>query len=464
MNTFAITTLGCKVNQYDGQAMCERMTALGWRELGFGETAQVTIVNTCTVTATADEKCRKIVRRAVRANPVGRVIVTGCAATTSPERLRRIKGVTAVLTLEQMVRVGEFLETGIEPASGRALDLGISAFSGHTRAFLKIQDGCASGCSYCIVPLARGPLRSRALHDIEREAERLVDAGHAEVVLTGIHLGHYGRDLGSKPRLCDAVRAVLAARGLQRLRLSSIEAVEVDDKLLDLAASDDRFCPHFHLPLQSGDDHVLAAMRRGYTVSEFLRVIDKVRERFELPALTTDVMVGFPGETEAQFENTLRVCREAGFSRIHIFPFSPRPGTTAVDMPGRVAGDLIRRRGSRLKSLADELALDFKRRLVGRTVVPLVEHRRDRATGLLTGLTERYQKVIFDGPDSLKGKLVPVIVQKLCGHRLHGRVVEGMRATFHHQEHACAPWREGQRRAEAGHEGKTYRIRDNHHE
>jgi len=417
------------VNQYDGQAIREKMARLGWREVPFGHAAQVTIVNTCTVTHTADEKCRKAVRRAVRASPGGRVIVTGCAAAASPERFRRMEGVSAVLTHGQMARVEDFsssfFRSDREPSAGWPFEAGISSFAGHTRAFLKVQDGCASRCAYCIVPLARGRPRSRPLEEVRREAERLVAAGHAEIVLVGVHLGHYGRDLGGRVRLDDVVEQVLSVRGLQRLRLSSIEAVEVTDDLLEVLASDSRACPHFHLPLQSGDDAVLAAMRRGYTVREYLAAVERIRARFDLPALTTDVMVGFPGETEAQFGNTLRVCREVGFSRMHIFPFSPRPGTAAADMPGRLRREVVRARERMLKAVADELALDFRRRLVGRTVRPLVEGRRDRGTGLLTGLSERYQRVVFPGPDSLKGRVVPVVVEGACDNRLRGRLLEG---------------------------------------
>ena len=196
--TFAISTLGCKVNQYEGQAVRERMAELGWRPVPFPERADLYVVNTCTVTAAADRKCRKDVRRALRRNPHARVIVTGCAATTSPDRFRSIPGVAAVLTRQQMANVEEFLKTGAPPEPANVFDMGISRFAGHTRAFLKIQDGCDARCAYCIVPIARGPVQSRALEDVRREGERLVAAGHIEIVLTGIHLGHYGRDLAGK--------------------------------------------------------------------------------------------------------------------------------------------------------------------------------------------------------------------------------------------------------------------------
>lgn len=416
--TFAISTLGCKVNQYEGQAVRELMTGLGSKEVPFNESADIYIINTCTVTSRADEKCRKQVRRAVRRNPSARVLVTGCAAATSPDQFRNIPGVSAVLTREQMVHVGRFLETGHIPQSGDVFDLHIRAFSGHTRAFLKIQDGCNAYCAYCIVPLARGPVRSRALADVRLEAERLIASGHIEIVLTGIHLGQYGRDIPGRTTLVDAARHVLGVNGLARLRLSSIEAAEVSDDLLALAASDNRFCPHFHLPLQSGDNEVLAAMGRSYAAREFLETVARIRQRLDNPSLTTDIMVGFPGETDRHFQHTLDICRQAAFSRIHIFPFSPRPGTKAADLPDRVPADVIRSREETLKTLASKQALEYKQPFLGKTVQPLVEHRRDRRTGLLTGWTERYLKVLFNGPDDLKRQIVPVRVTEVSAQRL----------------------------------------------
>jgi len=421
--TFAIRTVGCKVNQYDGQVMREHMAGLGWRERPFGERADLYIINTCTVTARADEKCRKIIRRAVRRNQDARVIVTGCGAVHARSAFASIAGVSAVLTREQMVHVEEFLATGGAPKPGDVFARGISRFAGHTRAFLKIQDGCESYCAYCIVPLVRGRLRSRPLDEVRREAERLVAAGHQEVVLSGIHIGRY--DPGGGRGLADAVREILETPGLRRLRVSSIEAMEVTEALLETAASDERFCPHFHLPLQSGDDGILAAMRRGYTAGQFLKRVDMIRRRLDRPSITTDVMVGFPGESEAQFRNTLAVCRAAGFSRIHIFPFSPRPGTAAAGMAGRVAASVIHERESALRTLAAELAVEYKRSFLGETVLPLVEHRRDRESGRLAGWSPRYLRVEFDGPDALMGRVVSVRVRAATPDKVLGEAHSG---------------------------------------
>jgi threonylcarbamoyladenosine tRNA methylthiotransferase MtaB len=391
-------------------------------EVPFPDPADLYIVNTCTVTAVADEKCRKEIRRAHRANRAARLIVTGCAARTEPERFAPIPGVTAVLARERIAGLTAWLGNGAEPEERDVFTMEISRFAGHTRAFLKIEDGCDAGCAYCIVPHARGRVRSRPLQAVKAEARRLADAGHIEIVLTGIHLGFYGRDLDGEVGVPDAVRALLETPGVQRVRLSSLEALELSEDLLDIAASDPRLCPHFHLPLQSGDDAILKAMRRRYTVGEFLRVLDRVRLRLDRPSFTTDVMVGFPGENDAQCENTLRVCRQAGFSRIHIFPFSPRPGTLAAAMPDPVRSDVIHDREGQLENLAAQLAVEYKRQFFGEIVLPLAEQRRDRESGLLTGWTERYLKTIFKGPDGLKGKIVAVKVESATAELIRGSV------------------------------------------
>ncbi|MBM4085027.1 MAG: MiaB/RimO family radical SAM methylthiotransferase, partial [Planctomycetes bacterium] len=298
--------------------------------------------------------------------------------------------------------------------------LSISGFEGHTRAFLKIQDGCDARCSYCIVPLVRGPVRSRPLEAIQREAERLAANGYREIVLTGIHLGAYGRDTGGRPGLCDVIEGLLDVPGLERIRLSSIEVNEFTDRLLALAADSAKLCPHFHFPLQSGDDEVLKAMNRAYTAAEYLDVLDKVRARIERPSFTTDVMVGFPGEGERHFQNTLDVCRRAGFSRMHIFPFSPRPGTPAATMPNRPTRKDVRAREERLEAVARELALAYKRQFLGQRVNVLVETQRDARTGKLCGYTERYVKVAFDGPDGLKNTIVAVAAKSATPRQIDG--------------------------------------------
>jgi len=434
-HTFAISTFGCKVNQCDSQQIRERLIGLGWREVPLRDPAELYVVNTCAVTALAVKKARRAVRRAMRRNPAARVIVTGCAAISDPEQFALLDGVCGVLTREQMLRADRFISADVRPPAaapvsiGDPIHAGIDSFGHRTRAFLRIQEGCNAACAYCIVPAVRGRERSRPLPDIRREAQRLLAAGHVEIVLTGIHIGRYGLDLPGRPRLVDAIRCVLDVAGIQRLRLSSIEAIELTDELLDVMASDRRVCPHLHLPLQSGDDALLAAMNRRYTAGRFLEQVRHVKERLERPAITTDVIVGFPGETEAQFENTLAACRDAGFSRIHIFPFSPRPGTPASTMPGRVAHEAVRDRVRRLKQLAGSLATDYAGKFVGEVVFPLVERRPARRPPgegrlTLTGWTERYLRAEFVGSPAVMGRIVPLRVTASNGARLRGELAE----------------------------------------
>ncbi|HRU05194.1 MAG TPA: tRNA (N(6)-L-threonylcarbamoyladenosine(37)-C(2))-methylthiotransferase MtaB [Candidatus Brocadiia bacterium] len=403
--SFHIVSLGCKVNQYDGQALRERLLALGLAEAPLSARPDVVVVNTCAVTSRADEKCRQRVRAAVKASPGALVIVTGCGAAVAPERFRAIPGVSLILAKEDLSSIGEVLD-GRPACRGGAWDLTVSDFGERDRAFLKIQDGCDAFCSYCIVPYARGKPRSRPLADIGDEARRLADRGFAEIVLTGVHLGLYGQDLAGAT-LVQAVRQVLAARSVARVRISSIEVMEVTDDLLALMASEERLCPHLHLPLQSGDNEVLRAMNRRYTAADFLRVVDKARRALDRPAITTDVLVAFPGETDAQAANTLRVCEQAAFSRMHVFRYSRRPGTAAARLP-LVNGQAAAEREAAAIALARDLALRHRRSFVGQTVAPLTESRRDKATGMLTGFTERYAPVLFQGPDTLMGRIARV--------------------------------------------------------
>jgi len=418
---FALTTLGCKVNQYETQAVREQLEDAGWREVDSREKADLYVINTCVVTAhAADTSCKRI-RRAARINPEATIVVTGCYVQADPDALREIEGVTHVLPKDGACHILEVLGTGHGPRNGSALDLRISRFAGHVRAFLKVQDGCDAFCSYCIVPYVRGRARSRPREAVVAEARRLVASGHKEIVLTGVHLGVYGRRTerqraaecsaqGRGADLARLVRAVLDIRDLPRLRLSSIGAMEVSDELIDLMADDGRLCPHLHLSLQSGDDAILQAMNRPYTSSEYLRVLDRVRAKVPNPSFSTDVMVGFPGETEGQFARTLAVCRDAGFSRVHVFPFSLRPGTRAARMPGQIPHHVIRQREREALALADELALAYKRPFIGTRVEPLVETRRDRRTGLLCGYTPRYVKAVFAGPDEWMNRILRVQV------------------------------------------------------
>lgn len=375
--TAAFHTFGCKVNQYDTQAIREGILRAGYLEATDGAGAALHVINTCTVTAEGDRKARQLVRRIAREDPEARIVVTGCSAERDGEAFRLLPGVTLVSGTRQKHRIAEIL--GAPPAPFR-----ISRLDGHTRAFLKVQDGCDDRCTYCIVPAVRGEVRSRPPAEVREEAIRLAEAGHREIVLSGIHLGHYGRGEGfDLPALLRGLSDV----PIDRIRLSSIEAVEVTDALLEASLASGKVCPHFHLPLQSANDAILRRMGRPYRRADFAARVARIRQAIDDPAITTDVIVGFPGEDESAFSDTLAFCRDIGFSRIHVFPYSEREGTAATRLDGKVPAAVRRRRGREVAEVAADLSRAFAARQVGRRVDLLTESCED---GILRGKTERY--------------------------------------------------------------------------
>jgi len=407
--TCRLVTLGCKVNQYETQYVKEMLEANGYREAAESEAADLCVVNTCTVTHEADAKGRQLIRRLAHANPGSAIVVMGCYATRAPDMVARLPGVAKVIT--DKARLAEELrEFGVVHKP-----LGISRFDGHRRAFVKVQDGCLLNCSFCIIPKVRPVLRSRPLDEIADEVRHLVEAGCQEIVLTGIHLGHYGIDLSrGKPkahwcRLWHLIRRLDELPGDFRLRLSSLEAAEVRGELVDALAESQRVCPHLHVCLQSGSDRILQRMKRRYRVAGFLERCRRLRVALDEPAFTTDIIIGFPGETDADFQTTCDVAREVGFSKMHIFSFSPRTGTPAADLPERVPPPVVAERRQRLLSLERELASAFYRRLIGRRLDVLVEAAASARPGHVTGTSCRYAPVIFAGHLlALLAKRVPV--------------------------------------------------------
>lgn len=406
LRTCRLVTLGCKVNQYETQLVKEALEQNGFREAGEGESADLCFVNTCTVTSEGDAKSRKIIRQLARQNPGTRTIVMGCYATRDPGAVSKLPGVYEVVT-DKRELPDLLVRQGVHDIPN-----GISYFEGRKRAFVKVQDGCILRCSYCIIPQVRPGLRSRSPDEIEDEVRRLVDNGYKEIVISGIHVGHYGVDTTRKKsglppfRLWHLFRRLDRIPGDWRMRLSSIEANEVDDDFVSAAADCEHLCPQFHPALQSGSDGVLTRMRRRYRVGRFLEKLDRVRAVLPDVAFTTDVIVGFPGETEAEFEETLETCRRAEFMKIHIFPFSARRSTPAASYPDQVPPDVRKDRLHRLEILERELAMQYYQRHTGRPLEVLVERVCEDRPGWVRGTDRYYMPVILSGNGEDLGKLI----------------------------------------------------------
>ena len=407
--TVRLLTLGCKVNQYETQYLKETLELNGWREAGDAETPQLCVVNSCTVTHEGDAKTRQLVRRLNTAHPQAAIVVMGCYATRDPEAVGRLPGVTRVVTDKQRL-LEDFRDFGVT-----RLPAGIRRFDGHQRAFIKVQDGCLLNCTFCIIPKVRPVVRSRPIAEIAEEVAKLVEGGCPEVVLTGIHLGHYGIDLSrGKPkadwsRLWHLISALDRLPGDFRIRLSSLEAAEVRGEFVAALAESRRACPHLHLCLQSGSDRILGLMKRRYRSAGFLERCKRLRAALDRPAFTTDIIVGFPGETEADFEATCWLVEEVGFSKIHIFSYSPRRGTPAADLPDRVPPAVVAERRERLQELERRLARAYFASLLGRRLDVLVEGTDPRRPGHVQGTACRYAPVSFEGRvEALLRKRVPV--------------------------------------------------------
>ena len=389
-------TLGCKVNQYETQLVRETLLANGYREAADGEGADLCVVNTCTVTAAGDKKGRQLVRRLAKDNPRTRTVVMGCYATRDPAAVAALPNVAEVVPdKRELPDVFDRLGLTNRPA-------GISAFDGRHRAFVKVQDGCILKCAYCIIPQVRPGLRTRDAGEIAEEVRRLIGNGYREIVLSGIHVGHYGVETtrgksGRAPfRLWHLFRLLDAIPGDWRMRLSSVEAAEIHGDFLSAAADCERLCPQFHPSMQSGSDAVLTRMRRRYRIGRFLAKLDAVRDALGEVSFTTDAIVGFPGETEADFEDTLTACRAAGYVKTHVFPFSARRGTPAATMPDQVPPEVRKERCARLAALDRELAAEFYRSRLGRDMNVLVEGVADRP-GFVRGTDQFFCPVELAG-------------------------------------------------------------------
>ena len=405
-------TLGCKVNQVESEAMREALLAAGFQEAAGGETADVVVVNSCTVTATSDQKARQALRREKKRNPGAVAVLTGCWPQAFPQEAEEFLEADVVLGTARrgdlVPRLLEYLSTkqrvvDIAPhQKGEKFEkLSISAMHGRTRAFVKIEDGCNQFCSYCIIPYARGRVRSKPLEDIREEAARLGEAGYKEVVLTGINLPAYGKDLGGD--LCDAVEAACAAPGILRVRLGSLEPEQLTPPVIARLAAQEKLCPQFHLSLQSGCDDTLRRMNRHYTTAEYRQIVGDLRKAFPNCAVTTDIMVGFAGETEEEFAKSLAFAKEIAFAKVHVFAYSRRPGTRAYDMPGQVPNREKERRSREMIAATLETQRAFFAAQTGRVEEVLFEQERDR--NVYEGYTRNYTPVRVVSVAPLQGQI-----------------------------------------------------------
>lgn len=436
MAKIAFYTLGCKVNQADTASMENLFLRSGHQLVSFDGEADVYIINTCVVTNTGQRKSRQTIHRAIRKNPNALIVVTGCYPQTAAEEVKAIAGVDMIIGNQDRAQIVQLVEERLAHRQTDTLDavhkltastafeeMAAGDITDKTRAFLKIQEGCNQFCTYCIIPYARGPLRSRSLESIRTETQRLISAGFKEIVLIGIHLGCYGKENPDGPTLYDAVKTVLDVPGMQRLRLGSLESVEVEPRLLTLMQEDARFCRHLHLPLQSGCDKTLQAMHRPYTTAKFKTLLADIKTKVPDIAITTDVIVGFPGETEADFETTCKFAESCGFSKMHIFPFSARKGTPAEKFAGAVTEAVKKERADILGKIDETMHKAFLQAMVGQTAEVLFE--QPAGEDYFEGLTGNYQRVfVKSGGRNMGGEILPVKITAFDGEKLLGEIIK----------------------------------------
>ena len=457
MKTVKLITMGCKVNQYDTQSMQETLLHNGYAVVEDTPRADLYVINTCTVTNTADRKARQVIRRALRENPDAKVLVTGCYAESDRGAIEQIPGVTLVFgnrekadfqtyldALDAEMLPGERSVGGCPPpsasrVSGKTLlsvhpvqhdavreharfSSGVSSAGKRTRALIKVQDGCSAFCTYCIIPYVRGRMTSRPLADIVEEARRIADNGIKEIVITGVHLGAYGLDTGRDKTIADILERIHEIEGIARIRFSSIEPMYFPDILAERMAALPKCMPHFHLPVQSGSDNVLQRMRRRYTTAQFAHLVEKLRTLFtDDVGMTTDIMVGFPGETDADFETSLRFVEKIGFSQLHVFRYSPRKGTPAATYEAQVPPHVSAARSRAMMQLGERLGTAFRRRMLGKRAELLVEDSREGKAQHLAGFTDNYLRVLVDTPNSSINHILRVKLTAMDGEFLYAQ-------------------------------------------
>jgi threonylcarbamoyladenosine tRNA methylthiotransferase MtaB len=433
LNKVALATLGCKVNQYESAGITGLLSSSGYCVVPFDSKADTYIINTCTVTHKTDCQSRQLIRRAHKRNPEAVIIVTGCYAQTASQEVSQIPGVTVVAGNVEKKNIVGILQN-IKNSSQNILvndisqskyfsELAVSMFPGHTRAFLKIQDGCDAFCTYCIVPYARGPSRSMPFDKVLKQMSVLGHAGFREVVLTGIHLGAYGQDIIPPSGLLELLTKMEENKFVERIRLSSLEPKEVSDDMISLINHSKMICPHLHIPLQSGDDKILSAMGRNYDTYFFKTLLEKIFGRIRDVAVGIDVMVGFPGEREKEFDHTIQMIEEFPIAYLHVFPFSKRPGTPASKLPDPVAEEDKKRRGEILRAIGKKKRESFAQRFKNKPLAVLIEGKKDRETGFMKGFSANYIPVmVTNGSLSLINRIVSITPDHGKNGTLFGKV------------------------------------------
>lgn len=434
MKKVAFYTLGCKVNQYETEAMTELFEKEGYEITDFDQYADVYVINTCTVTNLGDRKSRQMIRRAKKLNKHSIVAVVGCYAQTAAEEISKIKGVNLIIGTKDRSRIVELINQIKEQeeqinvvqdimTTREFEDMKVTAYKERTRAFLKIQEGCNQFCSYCIIPYARGPVRSRKPEDIVEEVQQLAQNGFKEIVFAGIHVASYGKDL-KNTNLLDIIKRVHDIEGIERLRLSSIEPMTLTEEFVENAARLPKLCPHYHISLQSGCDATLKRMNRKYTTAEYREVVNRLRANFPDVAITTDVMVGFPGETEQEFEESKRFVDEISFAQVHVFKYSPRKGTPSVTFPNQVSPEEKERRSKIMIELSANSEKRFCDKFIGREMEVLFEQQVKEQDGYYEGLTPNYIRVVAHSDEDIEGQIMKVQLKERKEGFIAGTIVK----------------------------------------
>lgn len=444
MSTVAFHTLGCKVNHYETEAIWQLFKEADYERVDFETNADVFVINTCTVTNTGDKKSRQIIRRAIRKNPDAVVCVTGCYAQTSSAEIMEIPGVDVVVGTQDRHKLLDYIDEfqkERQPINGvgnimknrKYEELDVPYFTDRTRASLKIQEGCNNFCTFCIIPWARGLMRSRDPEKVVEQATTLVNAGYKEIVLTGIHTGGYGQDLKNY-NLAQLLRDLDQVDGLERIRISSIEASQLTDEVIDVLERSNKIVRHLHVPLQSGSDTVLKRMRRKYTMEHFSERITKLHEALLDVAITSDVIVGFPGETEEEFQETYDFIVKHKFSELHVFPYSSRIGTPAARMDDQIDEEIKNERVHKLIALSDQLAKEYASKFEDE-VLEVIPEEKGEKPNTLVGYADNYMKVEFEGSEDLIGQIIKVKIQKADYPLNYGKAIRIVEHATNKSEH-----------------------------